>query len=199
MTAIQIHLTLEGYKTSTGQTIESCLTKALREARHITGRNKSTGLPDPENTFGDLGNWSGAMCYMTILDQIGKCYRPKSKTKCTRGSPIVIALTYFSSLSSDEISAIYALRCAFFHDFSLYNKHDNPKLQHTFAVENHPTNPVVILPKSNWDGKMSSRTSDNNTHVNLRKFGDLVEEIYENLISLETKTELILELPGGDE
>jgi len=197
MTPIQIHLELKGYKTTTGQIIESCLTAAIREARHITGRNKSTGLPDPKNKCGYLGHWSGAMCYITILDQIGKCYRPKSKPKIAERNSIKRALLYFSSLSEDEISAIYALRNAFFHNFSLSNKNEkNPKLQHIFVVDSHPTNKIVKLPALPWDGN-STRTARNTTYINLKTLGDLVEEIYRNLISLEAKNELILELPGG--
>jgi len=198
MTPIQIHLKLEGYKSESGLITESCLTAALRDARYITGRNKKTGLPDQNNTCGYLGNWSGAMCYITILDQIGKCYRPKSKPKETRGTSIELTLKYFTSLSDDEISAVYALRNAFFHDFSLYNYNSNPKLKHTFTVDNHLTNKVVKLPKIPWDGKMTSRTTENNTYINLKTLGDLVEEIYKSLLELESKKELILELPGGE-
>lgn len=200
MTAIQIHLFLEGYETSEGKRIDSCLSAAFHEARHITGRNKLTGALDPENQWGYLGSWSGAMCYMTILDQIGKCYRSISKPQITNCSPIEKALVYFSSLIDTEISAIYALRNAFFHDFSLYNRNNsNPNLQHTFTVDNHPTKPIVRLPKTNWDGQMSSRNPDNNTYVNLKTLGDLVENIYRDLVLLESRSELVLELDGGEE
>jgi hypothetical protein len=198
MTPIQIHLTLQGHKTDKG-TRDSCLTAALREARHITGRNKSTGLPDPENKCGFLGHWAGAMVYLTILDQIGKCYRPKSKVKATKGSSIEKALFYFSSFNEDEISAIYALRNAFFHDFSLYNfRPDDMRLQHSFIVDNHPINKVVRLPAEKWDGKMETRSAKNATYINLKTLGDIVEEIYQKLILLESKNELALELPGGE-
>lgn len=198
MTPIQIHLKLEGYKLPTGLIAESCLTAAIREARLMTGRNKSTGLPDPENKFGYLGHWSGAMCYITILDQIGKCYRPKTK-QVAKGSAIEKTLTYFTSLTGDEISAIYALRNAFFHDFSLYNYNSsNQKLQHYFTVDNHATNKVVKLPVKPWDGQMNTRTADNNTYINLKTLGDLVEVIYQKLILHESNNNLELELSGGE-
>jgi hypothetical protein len=199
MTPIQIHLKLEGYKLPTGEIVESCLTAAIREARLMSGRNKSTGLPDPENKFGYLGHWSGAMCYITILDQIGKCYRPKTKKEIMGLQAIERTLSYFTSLTSDEIKAIYALRNAFFHDFSLYNRNSlDGKLQHTFTVDNHPTNKVVKLPLKTWDGQMCSRNSENNTYINLKTLGDLVEEIYQKLILLESNNELALELVGGE-
>jgi hypothetical protein len=199
MTPVQIHLKLEGYEISKGQVMESCLTAALREARQLTGRDKSSGQADPKNTTGNLGSWSGAMCYLTILDQIGKCYRPTSKTKAKKGSSIERTLSYFTDLSEDEIIAIVALRNAFFHDFSLYNHNtSNQKLQHFFSVDNHPTNRVVRLPAQSWNGKMSTRAKENNTYINLKTLGDLVEEIYKDLIKLESEKKLSLELPGGE-
>ncbi len=200
MSPIQIHLKLEAFETAEGKKIDSCLTAAIREARQITGRNKTTGLPDAENEHSNLGRWSGAMCYMAILDQVGKCYRPTSILKISNGSPIEIALAYFSSLTDNEICAIYALRNAFFHDFSLYNRNSiYQRMQHTFTVENHPTNKVVKLPINSWDGLMSSRNANNNTCINLKTFGDLVEEIYQKLITLESRNELSLELTGGED
>ena len=198
LTPIQIHLRLQGYQTPAGQILESCLTAALREARKICGRDLTTGLPDPTNTFGDLGSWSGAMCYLTILDQIGKCYRPSTAVAITNGPAINKSLSYFTTLTTAEIGAIYALRNAFFHDFGLYNRHaTDQNLQRTFTVDNHPTNPIVRLPITPWDGLMASRNADNNTYVNLRALGDLVEDIYQKLLNHESTNNLALDLAGG--
>jgi hypothetical protein len=199
LSPIQIHLTLKDYATPSGRKLQSCLTAALNEARYLTQRDTSTGLPDPQNEHGFLGRWSGAMCYITILDQIGKCYRPKSKPKIENGSSIIKALTYFTTLTEDEINAIYALRNAFFHDFSLLNiNKDKPKFQHVFSVEGHPTNSLITLPKVNWDGQIDTRTSDTATRINLKALGDLVEDVYKKLLVLEKDGELILDLPGGE-
>jgi hypothetical protein len=197
--AIQFHLALIEIKIPTGQTVKSCLIAALQEARYITGRNAQTGLPDDTIQHGYLGRWTGAMCYMTMLDQIGTCYKPKNQTRLSSGSTIIKALKYFTNkLSDDEIDAIYALRNAFFHDFSLYNHNPSkPKLQHIFTVGNHPTEKVVKLPQRQWDGKMSSRAVDNNTFINLKTLGDLVEEIYWTLLDIDSKDELEIELQGG--
>jgi hypothetical protein len=199
MNSIKTHLTINGVKTTDGHTIESYLSAALKDARKFTGRLSETGFPNPNNTFRDLGSWGGAMCYMTILEQIGKCYRPKSKKKVNTDSPIETALTYFSSLNNDEINAVVALRNAFFHDFGLHNKNNsNPKRQHVFTVTNHPTDPVVRLPKIQWDGLMNTRKAENTTTINLKALGDLVEGIYKDLISLELNNKLELELTGGE-
>lgn len=199
MTPIKIHLTLNGIKTSAGNTIESCLSAALRDARKFTGRQSTTGLPDSEEKLGYLGSWGGAICYMTILEQIGKCYRPSSKTIIVTDSPIQKALSYFTSLRDDEINAIIALRNAFFHDFGLHNRNSNfPSRQHVFLVTNHPTDPVVKLPKNLWDGAMNSRNPENTTTINLKALGDIVEDIYKELLSLDSKNQLELDLPGGE-
>jgi hypothetical protein len=199
MDIIQIHLRLESMKTPSGQIIESCLTAALREARNITGREISTGEPILSNQNRQLGSWAGAMCYLTILDQIGKCYRPNTKPFIRNCSAIIKALINFTSLLEAETNAIYALRNAFFHDFSLYNRNSvDPKMQHCFTVDNHPTNSVVVLPVNKWDGLMPSRNAENNTYINLKALGDLVESIYSDLLRLHSVGSLLLDLPGGE-
>jgi hypothetical protein len=195
---IRIHLTLNETPIQGGKKIQSCLTAALREARHITGRDSKTGIPDPINKCGYLGSWTGAMCYLTILDQIGTCYRPINEP-VMNNSAIQRSLKYFAKqLSDEEIDAIYALRNAFFHDFSLYNRNSkSPSLQHTFSVGNHPSARVVILPSRQWDGKMKSRANDNNTFINLKTLGDVVETIYTSLIHQNENAQLCLDLPEG--
>ena len=210
---IKIHLTLKDYVTPDGRKIQSCLTAGLNEARYLTARDTNTGKDDPQNKHGHRNRWTGAMCYMTVLDQIGSCYRPKNKTAITdscclskkankklRASAIEKALRYFTDLGEREICALYALRNAFFHDFALVNNNnDRPCLQHVFLVDAHETNPIVILPENNWDGKMSSRNSKNATYVNLQAVGDLVEKIYQNLLELHDKKQLAVELEGGED
>lgn len=199
MTPVQIHLNLNGYKDANNLIHESSLVAGLRTSRHITGRNVDTGAVDGSNICGYLGSWNGAMGYITILEQIGRCYRPDSKQKnTTNASFIKKALEYFTTLSVAEINAIYALRNAFFHDFSLLNK-DNTTNFHRFRVDNHPTNQVVILPTQSWDGNINNFTSTNETYINLKTLGDLVESIYRQLLSLESTGHLILDLPGGDQ
>lgn len=198
--AIKNHLYLNSETDTNGRVTESSLVHALRNIRLITDRNQDTGIPDPPDGY--LGNWIGAIGYITILDQIGKCYRPKTKEKITTNiSPIQKTLFYFSELENEEIWAIYALRNAFHHDFSLLNL-DKPQMRqkyiHHFHVNAHPTNPIVKLPTKKWDGKINTRNSDNATYVNLQALGDLVENIYTQLLQMENANELSLELEGGE-
>jgi len=197
-TSINIHLTLN-YKESNDNLIHfSTLCGALKDSRKMTGRNIETGEKDSSNTFGHLGSWLGTMGYITILDQIGKCYRPKKMKPLDKNkSAIIKALKYFTDLNDLQINAIYALRNAFFHDFSLFNK-DNPKYLHHFAVDNNSTNPIVILPKKAWDGKLDNINDNNETYVNLQALGDLVENIYNKLLDLSKHDDLQIELEGQE-
>ena len=196
--AINIHLKLQDYRNSYGLVLESCLTHALREVRIITGRDIVTGeavYPEPEGSY--LGRWSGAMVYFSILDQIGTCYKPKY-CELIQGNSIEKALWYFSPLSVEEIRALYALRNAFIHDFSLFNHNRrHPDLQHYFRVDNHPTNAVLILPHVKWDGKLQNRNKANQTYVNLRALGDLVEDVYLRLLACHERYDLEIILKNG--
>ncbi len=194
--AIDIHLMLTSQRQPDGYIYESSLVLALKKSRIITARDENTGIPDPNAKCGSTGNWIGAMGYITILDQIGDCYHPSTKTKITSNiSGIKKALSYYTSFTSQEINAIYALRNAFFHDFSLLNMY--PGYFHRFKVDDHPTKPVVILPAQPWNGQINSFNNNNETYINLKKLGDLGEEIYKNLISFNSQGQLILDLPGG--
>lgn len=197
--AFNIHLTLNYVESNDGFVYFSTLCGALKDARNMTGRNIETGVKDNSNKFGYLGSWLGAMGYITILDQIGKCYRPSTTSPIEKTkSPIIRALKYFTKLSDDQIDALYSLRNAFFHDYSLINK-DNPKRMHQFIVDNHPTNPVVVLPKISWDGELNNRNDKNATYVNLQALGDLVESLYNNLLTMAKENNLEIQLDGKED
>lgn len=55
----------------------SAFCAALRDARKFTGRNLDTGGKLSEPSCGDHGSWLGAIGYMTLIDQIGSCFKPK--------------------------------------------------------------------------------------------------------------------------
>lgn len=188
---IDFHLTGYDYPHK-GKLVQSSLTKAFREARVISGRDEFTGQPIILNK---LGWWSGAMVYMSILDQIGTCYRPKySRKKPTKGhlkSDFEKALFYFTKLSEQEIIEIYSLRNAFFHDFSLINKSRVHKKFNVFWLFDESEGDLLILPKKRWNGKYRSiEDKDQFTKLNLKLFGDLVEGILLNLIKLNDENKL---------
>jgi hypothetical protein len=70
---------------------------------------------------------------------------------------------------------------------------------HQFIVDNHPTNPVVVLPKINWDGELNNRNDENVTYVNLQALGDLVESIYNKLLTMAKENNLEIQLDGKED
>ncbi len=168
---------------------------ALGDARLVTGRD-TTGKKTDESKH---GCWLGAIGYMALLDQIGNCFKPVYVSP-ESGNSIRKALRYFTTLPDAEIDALYALRCAFAHDFSLYNiNHNTPSLTHRFQVGVGGAMKAVLLPMVRWDGDYSNRTVNNVTTVNLEGFGDLVENICRQLSDLADKGELEVVLCGGSD
>ena len=188
---------LFGYHSSKTDKVTSCFKAALRDARKATGR-RINGNTKPRTNH---GNWLGAIGYMTLLDQIGSCLKPKDKIQSNYETGIKRALDYFSDLPETEINALYALRCSFAHDYSLINidKH-NPekdkhkdKLTHRFHVGVNRSAKVLDLPPKKWDRDFKNK--HNITYVNLEAFGDLVEQICRSIITKYQESKLELSLP----
>jgi hypothetical protein len=192
--AIAMHLSYQ--PPMNGIQVFSGFAAGLRDARKATGRDQGTGAKIDK---GLVGSWIGAIGYMALLDQIGSCFKPKTATAVSENS-ITRVLTYFSALPRPEIDALYALRCAFAHDYSLYNINSkNPSLQHQFAVGIGGGMNVVGLPKSPWDGNYNHKAPDNRTIVNLEAFGDLVEDVVSKLTALAKSQGLEVVLQGGSD
>lgn len=195
--AIKFHLT-NFYKEEFGSIHFSGFYSALKDARKITGRNMETGAKDNTNTFGDLGSWLGAVGYLSLLDQIGNCFKKVDRPADeTNKSGIIKALKNFSNLTDDEIGAIYALRISFAHDYSLQNTNDqNPNMTHHFYVYKSDDSAIVVLPKQKWDGK-SDKTAPNRTYINLQAFGDMTEKLISDLIKSVDDNKIEIILDGG--
>lgn len=168
---------------------------ALGDARAATKRDaRGNKLPN-----GKYGSWIGALGYMALLDQIGSCFKPRNVIT-VKDNTIKKALGYFTTLEEAEKNALYSLRCAFAHDFSLCNIRDNkPELTHFFLVCEGSKGNVVTLPKVQWDGDFKNVASDNVTIVDLELFGDLVENICSQIRMLAQKNDLEITLAGGSD
>lgn len=169
--------------------------KVLQEARKLTGRDITSGL---KNTISldENESWLGVTGYMILLDQIGKCFKPKG-LQVEKGNAIQKALKYFSNLESNRIDAIYALRCAFAHDFSLANQNDDPSLRHRFLISTNKVHPLVSLPVKQWSGKYYHSQYEDVTIININLLCDLVEEIYTMLLKLVREDNLEIVLKDG--
>ncbi len=176
---------------------------ALYEIRRVTKRDKETGQ---RNLSYENSSWLGAIGYMSLLDMLGACFKPKNKP-VKKGNDFVRALKYFSeNLTDDDILALYAFRCALIHDFSLchspYKPEDrryNPKLNHIFLIRIGGDDKVIKTPTIPWGGNCENRSEDNQTIVDIEKFGDIVEDICKKIVLLAKKNELELILSGGAE
>lgn len=191
--AIALHLSFS--PGANGVQILSGFAIALRDARKMTNRDLHTG---EKLAGGGYSSWLGAIGYMALLDQIGGCFKPTGGAPA-QGNSISQALSYFSSLSAAEIDALYALRNAFAHDYSLYNVNPKkPSLTHRFELD--PNSPaLVLLPTIPWSGDFTNMPPGTATVVNLVLFGDLVEEVCQKLFSLANTNTLDVTLPGGSD
>jgi hypothetical protein len=118
------------------------------------------------------------------------------------GSLAIFGRLYDPHLSHEKISALYALRCALAHDYTLYNipkKLERVNLIHHFGVCGAGS-PFVTLPKTRWDMNLKGYvSSDEETWINLEKVQDLVEAMYRKLRSLAKTNDLEVNLEGGPE
>src|SRR4030042_2665488 len=99
--AIAQHLQL--YAQQDGTLVFSGFMHALQEARRATERDTSTGQKLP-NSVGKHGSWLGAVGYFALLDQIGKCFKPRGVAR-VRGNPIRQGLQKFSRLCAPASDA----------------------------------------------------------------------------------------------
>jgi hypothetical protein len=150
---------------------------ALDDARAASGRDGDGNVVDEERT----GHWLGAVGWMILLDQIGSCFRPAPSTGAAGvaadGHAVLNTLRWwYSELPDLEARALYALRCAFAHDYSLWNLNPkDPSLQHCFVVDRDPVR-FVRLPSCPWN-LGDPPTPANQTFISLRGLGDVCEEI----------------------
>ena len=174
--AIRIHLmgpdlTVPGFRYLSG------FTALLKDSRQDGGRDMDTGeIIDEERT----GHWLSAVGYLILLDQIGKCFKPKSVPKGTHPKPAVQScLSHWSpEISADDSAAIYALRNALVHDYSLFdNKNPKPEYQHIFTLDRMTGQGVVRLPRLRWNGDFAATAGDCRTRVSLTELGNLTESI----------------------
>jgi len=151
---------------------------------------------DEEST----GHWLGAVGYMILLDQVGKCFKPVRRLRSTLPNTIEVCLGYWASdqVSHEERCALYALRNALAHDYSLFNWNSRAQYQHLFTLDRHPTRLVAPAARE-WSGDLADRSPECTTVVSLRAFGDLAERVVAALLAAAPdEVEIVLD-GGADE
>jgi hypothetical protein len=178
----------------------STFSAVVRAAREATGRDKSTGQIVHDEM---AHSWLGALAYLVMLDQVGECFRPEPAPRTPPlNRAILRALAYFgpAALGDSEALAIYALRCAFAHDFALVNVGRGPQaaqLHHRFVLVDDKESSLVQLPDAPWDGNLNGHIRSNQTLVNLRELGDVAEQVVESLQRASADRRLVVALNGG--
>jgi len=166
----------------------SSFVAALRDARQATGRDPDTGtVIEDMNT----GNWLGAIGYLLLLDQISTAVQPASATAAHNQSKAILrALEWWApGVTEKEGKAIYALRCALAHDYSLFNQNNDPDLQHKFRLHRGQRS-LIQLPAQPWQGNSDSSSTHNQTTVSLRVLGDSVEQVVSEVVKAHDRGEL---------
>jgi hypothetical protein len=190
--AIKAHLYMSS--PSNGVQYQSSFIAVLNDARGAAERDgNGVVLPGRRSV-----SWLAATGYLVLLDQIGKCFEPLDAQVIADNNPIIHALMHFSHIQDEKtLGALVALRNALTHDYGLFNPdHKCPLRHHAFNYGADETTPLVQLPARRWSGRWDMNIpEEESTIVNLRKVGDLAEEVVTALRSnYEAKT-LILRLP----
>ncbi len=147
---------------------------------------------------GSCGSWLGALGYIVLLDQIG--HSLGAAPSASPQGDLRDALQDFTQLPTREIHALWALRCAFAHDYSLFNINVKyPELTHHFLLGATLTEPAITLSAIPWDGKLDHRTSDNQTMIDLWSVGNLVESVVQMIIAMAGRGALVVKLAGGSD
>lgn len=140
--------------------------------------------------------WLAAIGALAFFDEIGTAV--KLRTFPNPGcSPVEYTLRAFGGLSEPDAAALYALRCALAHDYSLINPNDSkPNLRHAFSLGFSGTpKPVVTLPAVGWDGAM---TGGSTTGVDLRALMAKFDEVHDQVIAEYHAGSLALGRPADE-
>jgi hypothetical protein len=176
-----------------GVQCRSSLVALLRDARGVADRDLETGIVIPGRLS---ASWLGAAAYLVLLDQIGTCFQRRGRPEPT--VPFVVhTILEFSDVKAErEAEALYALRNALAHDYSLFNPNANvPERRHAFNYTVEMTDPLVKLPSIQWSGSYAARPpAEETTIVNLRKLGDVAEDVVTTLRALHAVGDLELRM-----
>jgi hypothetical protein len=74
--------------------------------------------------------------------------------------------------------------------------HESPR-SHRFYLNSDEVSPLIVLPASNFSGSLPDLVAFEETRVNLRRLGDLAEEIVASLRQSHDRRELLIALRGG--
>jgi hypothetical protein len=147
---------------------------AVRDARQLCGRDVDTGAIVGEPT----ALWPASLTYLVLLEQIGKVIRPTWSKRRKPSRDLRAALgEWHSGLNQTDLDMLYALRCAFGHEFAMANENANhPTLQHRFELHDAGERTLVKY-NGQWNGVYGAGAVGGPTAVNLRELAEVVEAV----------------------
>ena len=174
----------------------STFNAAVQEARRLTGRDKHGRRVRTTRTL-----WAGTLVYFALLDQIGNSLRPNraKKVKVERPSGKLVpeltlekAIRQFapSAATRNQRQTLYFLRCAFAHEYGLFNRRDQ-----FFRVDDSPRGRLVVPARRKWNGRLADATAATQTTVNLVAVGNLAEAVVASVRTHSARSTLRSELP----
>jgi len=176
-----------------GMKYQSSLIAILRDARGA-GNRDDMGRVKPGCRS---QSWLAATAYLILLDQVGKSFGVAGIAD-EFNHAIGRALSHFSPVGDKPtVEALYALRCTFAHDYSLFNEDPSgrhPLRNHAFNLTADTVSPLVEFPAARWDGTYHHTPPEQTTTVNLWRLGDLGETVVGQLRKHHRKGTLELRL-----
>lgn len=167
----------------------------LGDARSVSGRDANSGeVLDERRT----GSWLGAVGYLILLDQLGKCFRPAGRGGTTESNAIELALlNWATEVDEADRRVIYALRNALAHDYSLFNRRESSSPYDFFFTLNRDPENLVVRAERPWNRDYMNHDLRATTVVSLRALGDLVELIVSRIRDAALENRIEIALPGG--
>ena len=169
----------------------STLIFLLKSGRKLSGRDLSTGAYIGSE-FNDQNfidgtyysfQFSGLISYLILLEQIGSIFKPTHEPAIKETS-IYKALKYLSNIDPTKINSIVALRNSMAHKFGLATEKKPHKMspeKFTLSIERNVK--IVQPPTVSWDGVFSNKSEDNNTLVYIHDLIDLIEGVFQKLLT----------------
>lgn len=141
--------------------------------------------------------WLAAIGHLCFFDVVGGALRRSDLTPTAMNNKFEIALQLFSDLDERHRAALYALRCALVHDYSLAylppkgaSRRRIPLLRHHFQLfPDHSLGELVVFPSVPWDG-IAFDTSD--TKIDLGFLADLAAEVHQRVRDVYAAGHLVL-------
>lgn len=183
----------------------STFNAAIREARSLTARDLTSGAVTKRST---TTLWSGTFVYLTLLEQVGKSLRPRGARRTLSNSNLrpsgekilEKAIRQFAPTAATprERQVLYALRCAFAHEFGLFNKgNGKPPYCRVFRLDDDPSGkPLVKPPSHHWNGRFTvASVKSAYTTVNLIGVADVAEQVIQSVRAYSNRVALRSEVP----